>query len=118
MPTRQTAAANQTNVNLGNSEYRLVSTDLFGESEAGYIFGVSYSGGVIANTFAVARVEGTGQLYTEALQDLWQKFEDEHGAIGSRKVALANVRYDSDILNLLVYTKMKITVRADVVEFQ
>jgi len=111
-------AANQTNVNLGNSEYTLVTTDIYGESEAGYVFGVSYSAGVVANTFAIARVEGSGQLYTEALQNLWQTFEDEHGAIANRKVALANVRYDADILNLLVYTKVKVTVRADVVEFR
>lgn len=110
-------AANQTSVNLGEANYTLVATDIYGEAEAGYIIGVSYSYGAVASSFAIARVEGTGQLYTEALQALWQKFESDHGDVGNRKVALANVRYDADILNLLLYTKVKITVRADVVEF-
>jgi hypothetical protein len=30
---------------------------------------------------------------------------------------LANVRYDTDILNLFIYTKVMVNVRADVVEF-
>jgi hypothetical protein len=31
---------------------------------------------------------------------------------------LINVRYDADIINLLLYTKVTIYITADVVEFQ
>ena len=35
----------------------------------------------------------------------------------NRTLALVNIRFDSDALNLLVYTRPRISVRADVVEF-
>lgn len=72
----------------------------------------------MASTFAIARVEGSGMLYAEALEDLWENYESAHGPVSNQQLALTNVRYDTDILNLFVYTKVKITVRADVVEFQ
>ena len=93
---------NQTNVEL---------------SRAGYVFGFSLSLGSSTQTFAIGRVEGTGMLYKEALEDLWKNFEAKHGKIDGRKLALANVRYDSEALNLFVYTGVKVFVRADVVEF-
>lgn len=110
-------SANQTIVNLNDGNYSLTATNVTGESEAGYILGVSYSSGPLANTLALARVSGTGMLYAEALQDLWNNYEANHGSIGDKKLALANVRYDADMLNLILYTKVKVTVRADIVEF-
>ena len=110
-------AANQTIVNLNEGNYTLTATNVSGESEAGYILGVSYSSGFLANTLAIARVEGTGMLYAEALEDLWNNYEMNHGAVGDKKLALANVRYDADMLNFILYTKVKVIVRADVVEF-
>jgi len=88
-----------------------------GESESAYVFGLSYSTGLAASTFAIARVEGTGMLYSEALENLWANFETTNGTVRDQKLALVNVRYDTDILNLFVYTKVRVTVRADVIEF-
>lgn len=111
-------SSNQTLVNLNEGNYTLTATNITGEAEAAYLLGLSYSTGFIANTFALARVEGTGMLYTEALEDLWENYENDFGMSKDRKLALANVRYDSDILNLFLYTKVKIMIRADIVEFQ
>ena len=69
------------------------------------------------NTLALVRVSGTGMIYKEALENLWKNFEATNGAIEGRRLALVNVRYDSDALNLFVYTRPKIMIRADVVEF-
>lgn len=111
-------SANQTIVNLNEGNYSISATNIMGESKAGYILGVSYSSGLAAATLAIARVEGTGMLYSEALENLWTNYETEHGSVAGEKLALANVRYDADILNLILYTKVKVTVRADVVEFR
>jgi len=73
--------------------------------------------GMTTNTLALVRVDGTGMLYKEALDDLWKNYEAAHGPVEGKKLALINVHYDADILNLIVYTRPKITVRADVVEF-
>lgn len=110
-------AANQTIVNLNEGNYAISATNVTGESEAAYILGLSYSTGLTANTIALARVEGTAMLYADALENLWANYEAEHGAVVDGTLALANVRYDSDILNLVLYTKVKVSVRADVIEF-
>lgn len=110
-------AANQTIVNLNEGNYAISATNVTGESEAGYILGLSYSTGLTANTLALARVEGTAMLYADALENLWANYEAEHGEVVDGTLALANVRYDSDILNLILYTKVKVTVRADIIEF-
>jgi hypothetical protein len=62
-------------------------------------------------------VSGSGQLYGAALEDLWSSFAAEHGSPEGRKLALTNVRSDTDALNLLLYTSSTVTIRADVVEF-
>ncbi len=111
-------AANQTIVNLNEGNYTISATNVTGESESAYVFGASYSTGLMAGTIAIARIEGTGMLYAEALENLWTNYEAAHGTVRNQKLALANVRYDSDILNLIVYTKVKVTVRADIIEFE
>jgi hypothetical protein len=110
-------SANLTNVELSESNYRLVATDVSGSSEAGYLLGVSVPMGMANGTLALVRVEGTGMLFREAMADLWTSFTEEHGSVEGRKLALVNVRYDSDNLNLLLYTRPKLSIRADVVEF-
>jgi len=110
-------SANQSIVNLNEGNYRISATNISGEATAGYIFGVAYSTGLTANSLAIARVSGSGMLYAEALEDLWANFEEEYGTVRGERLALVNVRYDTDILNLMVYSQMKITVRADVIEF-
>jgi phosphoribosyl-AMP cyclohydrolase len=110
-------SANQTIVNLNEGNYTIAVTNVTGESESAYVFGLSYSTGLAASTFAIARVEGTGMLYSEALENLWANFEATNGTVRDQKLALVNVRYDTDTLNLFVYTKVRVIVRADVVEF-
>ncbi len=110
-------AANQTIVNLEDGNYTITATNVTGESESGYILGLSYSTGLSTSTLAVARVEGTGMLYAEALENLWTNFELSGEQVQGQRLALTNVRYDSEILNLIIYTKVKLTVRADVVRF-
>ena len=108
---------NQTQVNLEQANYQIVATGISGQAESGYILGLSYSSGLTATTLAVARVTGSGMLYKEALDDLWVNFEKNHGTLDGKKLALTNVRYDADILNLIFYSKVKIGVRADIIEF-
>ena len=111
------AAGNLTQVQLNQANYRIVATDVSGRAEAGYLVGLSFTSGVATQTLALWRVSGSGHLYKEAMADLWANFTAEHGPVTGRKLALVNVRYDSDNLNLLVYAKPKIALRADVVEF-
>jgi hypothetical protein len=110
-------SGNQTILNLNEGNYSIAATNITGESESAYVFGLSYSTGLMATSFAIARVEGSGQLYADALENLWANFESEYGSVTNQKLALANVRYDTDILNLFFYTKVRLIVRADVVEF-
>lgn len=110
-------SGNQTVVELSEGNYAIVGTSIAGESEAAYVLGLSYSTGFVSTTFALARVEGTGMIYAEALDDLWTNFETDYGMSSNHKLALTNVRYDTDILNTFFYTKIKVMVRADVIEF-
>ncbi len=110
-------SGNQTILNLNEGNYTIAATNLTGESEAVYIFGLSYSTGFTVSTFAVARIEGSGEMYAEALENLWNSYESEFGTPRNQKLALANVRYDADILNLFFYTKVRLLVRADIIEF-
>jgi hypothetical protein len=111
-------SANVTDVKLSEANYQIIATNITGSSRAGYILGFSYGTGGEAGTMALARVSGTGMLYQEALENLWANFEKDHGPREDRTVALVNVHYDTDILNLFFYTEVKLFVRADVVEFK
>lgn len=110
-------SVNQTIVNLNEGNYIISATNISGESESAYIFGFSFSTGFMANTLAIARVEGSEALYADALEDLWATYAQQYGTILQERLALTNVRYDTDILNLFFYTKVKISIRADVIQF-
>jgi hypothetical protein len=62
-------------------------------------------------------VVGTGMLYQEALSDLWKNVEEKYGDVEGKSLALINIRYDSDCLNLILFTQAKVIVRADIVQF-
>lgn len=109
--------ANLTSVELAEGNFRVLATDVGGESSAAYILGFSSSVGPDLRTVAVARIEGEGFLAREALADLWANFEATHGVVENRSLALVNVRFDTDVLNLLLYVRPRMSVRADVVEF-
>lgn len=110
-------AGNLTDVQLQRGNYKIIARGVSGESMAGYLFGFSMPLGMATNSFAVARVEGTGMLYKEALDNLWKNFQAAHGKAEGKKLALINVHYDSDALNLFIYTRAKLLISADVVEF-
>jgi hypothetical protein len=110
-------AGNVTDVQLQRNNFKIIARDVVGEASAGYILGGTFSMGMATNTFALVRVAGTGQLYREAMEGLWKNIEGACGPIEGRKVALINVRFDAEALNLILYTQPKIMVRADVVEF-
>ncbi|MEM1128322.1 MAG: DUF6567 family protein [Bacteroidota bacterium] len=110
-------SANVTNVELSEGNYTIVATNVSGEASATYLLGASGSVRAEMTTLALVRVGGEPLLYQAALDDLWQNFEAEHGAPEGRRLALVNVRFDSDALNLLVVTQPRVSIRADVVEF-
>ena len=110
-------SGNLTDVQLKEANYEIVATDVHGTASAGYLFGVSGGLGPSSSAFALVRVSGDGQLYQAALANLWANVESEYGEVKGNNLALVNVRYDVDALNLFVYTQPTLTVRADVVEF-
>jgi len=111
-------SAHLTNVELTEANYSIVATNVSGEATASYILGLSAGWGPQSTTFALARVGGDPLLYRAAFEDLWANFEAEHGSTEGRQLALVNVRYDADALNLIVFTQPKISIRADVVTFE
>jgi len=111
------AGSNMTDVQLQKNNFKIIARDISGEAHAGYILGATISQGIATNTLALIRVAGTGMLYKEAFEDLWKNFEAASGPVGDRRIAFINLRYDSDGLNLLLYTQAKIMIRADVIEF-
>lgn len=111
-------AAHVTEVQLAEGNFEVVATNVGGQAEAGYVIGASAAVFSEMRTLALARVSGTGQIYSEALEDLWRNFQAANGPVEGRRLALVNVRFDSEALNLLVYTRPRVFVRADVIEFQ
>ncbi len=111
-------SANVTNVELSEGNYSIVATNVAGHSEASYALGFSWSYRAEPRTLALFRVDGDEMLVSAAMEDLWAKFEAVHGPAAGRKLALVNVRFDSDAANYLgLYSQQSVTIRADVVEF-
>ncbi len=110
-------AANITEVQLAKANYEIVAVNVRGEASAGYLLGASASAGRQMQTFALFRVSGSGLLYEKAVESLWENFKEEHGEIAGRHLALINIVYDAEALNLLLYTRPTVSVRADVIEF-
>jgi hypothetical protein len=115
--TGQFAAGNMTQVELSEPNYKVVATSVEGDAEAAYLIGVAFSNGPQSGSLSLHRLRGTGKLYTEAMEDLWENFAAEHGAVEGRRLALANVRYDAATSNYLIYNDISLSIRADVIEF-
>ena len=111
-------ANNVTNVELSEPNFDIVAKNIEGYSKASYLIGLTYSSGSIANTIALARVGGTAKLYDDAIQNLWNNFTLKYGNPEGKKLVLANIRIDNDMLNLLVYTHTELYITADVIEFK
>ncbi len=110
-------SSHETSVKLSEDNYEIVATGVEGSSEAAYVFGFSYSYGMMTQSLSLARISGAPFLYQEALDDLWNNVRSKHGEVKGDQLALANIRYDSDIVNLFLFSKIKLSVRADVVRF-
>jgi hypothetical protein len=110
-------ALNATNVELSDANFKYVAKDLEGYSKASYLFGLTFSHGSVANTLALVRIGGTAKLYDDAIQGIWKNYKAKYGDTEGRKLVLANIRIDNDMLNLLVYTQTEMFVTADVIEF-
>jgi hypothetical protein len=110
---------NVTNVELSKNNFRIIATDVYGEASASYLLGFSVAQGGEMQTVALIPLGGDRLLYKVALENLWKNVpQTPLGGIDERSLALVNVRFDADALNVLgLYTKPKISVRADVIEF-
>ena len=106
-----------TNVELSEPNFNIVARDVSGSSMQGYILGLSYSQGSEIGSFGVVKVAGVEKPYDVAIKNLWNNFEENYGSIEGKKLALVNVRHDSELLNTLIYTQAKYFITADVVEF-
>ncbi|MEJ2637289.1 MAG: hypothetical protein P8184_18635 [Calditrichia bacterium] len=108
---------NLTNVELSRANFNIIARNVQSTAMQGYIFGVSASQGFTVGSFGIARVSGVEKPYDSAMRYLWDKFEDKYGSIEGKKLALANIRQDVEVLNLFVYTEARYFITADVIEF-
>jgi hypothetical protein len=108
---------NLTNVELSQANFNIIARNVQGTAMQGYLFGVSASQGFTVGSFGIARVSGVEKPYDSAVRDLWDKFEEKYGSIEGKKLALANIRQDIEVLNLFVYTEARYFITADVIEF-
>jgi len=106
-----------TNVELSEANYRVVARSVSGEAKAGYVLGVSFGMGMYAQVVGVARINGEKALYKAAMDDLWKNYEAKHGPVEGKRLALTNIRYDNDALNLFFYTEPHVIIQADIIEF-
>jgi hypothetical protein len=118
MSSGLTASTHRTDVQLSRANYRIVATNISGKASSDALFGASFGVGVAGNQVALIPLSSSRSLYQLAMKDMWASFETAHGAIGNRRLALVNFRYDSESLNAFIYTKVTVTVVADIIEFQ
>lgn len=116
--TGLSVSSHHTNVELSSNNYHIVATNVSGESISKGVLGMSYGVGLGANQLAIVPLTNDRALYRKAIQMLWSNFETKYGKVDNRALALVNVRYDSETLNTFIYTKIKVVVVADVVEFE
>jgi hypothetical protein len=112
-----TASSHITNVQLTNPNFRVVATNVSGEASSKAVLGVSYGLGVASVQLAIIPLTENRKLYQSAIKNFWSNFEASHGPVAGKRLALVNVRYDSESLNLLLFTKVTTVIVADVVEF-
>jgi len=106
-----------TNVELSKPNYNIVARNVSGASMQGYILGLSISQGSDVGSFGIAKVSGVEKPFDSALRDLWNNYEEKHGEIEGKKLALINIRHDNEVLNTIIYTQAKYFITADVIEF-
>ncbi|MEQ8523170.1 MAG: hypothetical protein RIB15_00640 [Gracilimonas sp.] len=111
-------ASNSTEVQLKEGNYTIVAKNVTGTAESAYILGGSYSWGMATNSMGLIPLDGSKTLYKDARENLWTNFEAQNSPAEGRKLALVNIQYDSGTTNFVLYTKAKVTITADVIEFE
>lgn len=111
-------AANLTEVQLHKNNYQLKALNVTGTAEAAHILGVSHSFGLTTQTFGLIPLKGSETLYKDAREDLWRSYNEMYESPEGKSLALVNVEYDGATINYLLYTKARVTITADVVEFE
>ncbi len=106
-----------TSVELSKPNFNIAARDVHGSATQGYLVGISYSQGSDIGTFALIKVAGVEKLYDAAIKDLWNNYREKYGDTEEKKLALVNIRQDTEILNTIVYTQAKYFITADVIEF-
>lgn len=116
--TGLTTSGHVTNVQLTNPNFRVVATNVSGGASSKALLGVSVGFGMAASQLSIIPLTKDRKLYELAMRDMWSNFERSYGPPGKRRLALVNLRYDSESLNLFVFTRLTTNVVADVVEFE
>jgi hypothetical protein len=116
--TGLTSSTHRTDVGLANNNYRIVATNVSGEASTESILGASYGVGLGASQLALIPLTANRAIYKNAMQNLWANYEVKKGSVVDRPLALVNLRYDTETLNTFIYTKLKVVIVADVVEFK
>ena len=99
------------------SGFGIVATSISGEASSKGILGISLGMGMGGGQFSLIPLTEDRTLYKNAMQNLWTNFEAKNGSPVDHTYALINLRFDAETLNTLLYTKIRIVVIADVVEF-
>lgn len=110
-------ADNLTNVELSQANFNYVARNVQGSAMQGYLLGISASQGYGVSTFGLVRVSGVEKPYDSAMKDLWNNFQEKHGSLDGKKLALINIRQDTEVLNTFIYTEARYFITADVIEF-
>jgi hypothetical protein len=110
-------ATHATQVQLGEGNYQIVAQNVTGSAQNAAILGLSHSWGLTTQSYGLIPLKGSKMMYKDAREALWTSFEELYGSAGGRKLALVNVQYDAATTNYIFYTQAKITITADVIEF-
>ena len=113
-----TASGHVTSVQLTSPNFRVIATNVAGDATSTGALGVSFGIGMGATQLALIPLTDDRMLYRRAIEQLWSNFEAKNGPVAGRRLALVNVRYDSESVNLVLYTRLTTMVVADVIEFQ
>lgn len=104
-------------VELTQPNYKIIANSLTGQAKSEYLLGYSFGVGMFTHSMALIPLTKDRALYKNAIEDLWKNYEMKFGSPVGKKLALINVRYDSEFLNVFVYTSPKLIIIADVIEF-
>lgn len=111
-------ASNSTEVQLHEGNYQILAKNITGTAESAYILGGSHSWGLATQSFGLIPLKGSKTMYKNAREELWTTFEEQYTSVEGKKLALVNVQYDAATRNFIFYTHAKITITADVIEFE